>query len=42
MHRYSVEIVFIFSGTSGILGSNGKQNTNLFGASGRENCCTFN
>ena len=40
VHRYSVER-FSYSGPSGILGSDGKQNTALAGASGRENCCVF-
>ena len=30
-----------YSGHSGIMGSDGKQNTALAGARGHENCCTF-
>ena len=30
-----------YYGISGILGSDGKQNTTLAGARGRENCCIF-
>ena len=40
VHRYSVDF-FSYSGPSGILGSDGKQNIALAGARGRENCCTF-
>ena len=40
MHGYTVDICS-YSGPSGILGSDGKQNTTLAGARGRENCCTF-
>ena len=41
MKRYSVDFVS-YSGPSGILGSDGKQNSAQAGARGRENCCTFN
>ena len=34
MHRYSVDIFFTYSGPSGILSSDGKQNTTLAGARG--------
>ena len=40
IHRYSVDI-FIYSGPSGILDYDGKQNTTKAGVMGRENCCTF-
>ena len=40
MHRYSVE-TFSYSGISGILGSDGKQNAVLAVARGRETFCTF-
>ena len=40
VHRYSVDI-FSYPGPSGILGSDGKQNTAYAGARGCENCCTF-
>ena len=36
-----VLIFFSYSGPSGVLGSDGKQNTAYAGARGRENCCTF-
>ena len=38
--RYSVDI-FSYSGPSGTLDSEGKQNTALAGVKGRENCCMF-
>ena len=37
VHRYGVDI----SSYSGVLGSDGKQNTAKVGARGRDNCCTF-
>ena len=40
VHLYSVDI-FSYSGPSGILGSDGKQNITYAGARGHENCCTF-
>ena len=40
MHQYSVDI-FSYSGPSGILGSDGKQNRTYADARERENCCTF-
>ena len=40
IHRYSFDI-FSYSGPSGILGSDGKQNTAAADARGREDCCTF-
>ena len=40
VHRYSVNI-FSYSGPSGILVSDGKQNATKAGARGHENCCTF-
>ena len=40
VHRYSVDI-FSYSGPSGILGSDGKQNAALASATGHENCSTF-
>ena len=36
IHRYTVDM-FSYSGPSGILGSDGEQNTTLAGARGREN-----
>ena len=38
---YIALIFFIYSGPSGILGSERKQNTAKAGASGHENCYTF-
>ena len=34
MHRYSVDIFFSYSGPSGILGADGKQNTTYGGSRG--------
>ena len=40
VHQYSVDI-FSYSGPSGILGSEGQQNSAYAGARGHENRCTF-
>ena len=40
MYLYLYDI-FSYSGPSGILGSDGKQNTPKASARRRENCCTF-
>ena len=36
-----IVLMFLYSGLSGILGSEGKQNTAYDDARGHENCCTF-
>ena len=41
VHRYSVDIFFSYSGPSGILGSDAKQNTTYAGVRGRENGFTL-
>ena len=40
VYQYSVDI-FSYTGPSGILDNDGKQNTTSAGARKRENCCTF-